>query len=70
MPPCTRAMVFPCSAACRDADAELHSLLCTRVEESAAAHLDRLWDELFYVAREPLKYQVAFEAVAGLLGRV
>ncbi|MFP6613690.1 MAG: DUF1592 domain-containing protein, partial [Pirellulales bacterium] len=28
-----------------------------------AAELDRLWAELFYVAREPLKYQIAFEQI-------
>jgi hypothetical protein len=33
------------------------------LDDRQAAHLDRLWDELFYVAREPLKYQVAFEQI-------
>ena len=33
------------------------------LNDRQAAHLDRLWDELFYVAREPLKYQVAFEQI-------
>ena len=33
------------------------------LNEGQAAELDQLWDELFYVAREPLKYQVAFEQI-------
>jgi hypothetical protein len=33
------------------------------LDDRQAAELDRLWDELFYVAREPLKYQVAFEQI-------
>ena len=33
------------------------------LNDGQAAHLDRLWDELLYVAREPLKYQVAFEQI-------
>ncbi|MFP6874623.1 MAG: DUF1592 domain-containing protein [Verrucomicrobiales bacterium] len=33
------------------------------LDDRQAAHLDRLWNELFYVAREPLKYQVAFEQI-------
>ena len=33
------------------------------LDDRQAAHLDRLWDELFYVAREPLKYQIAFEQI-------
>lgn len=33
------------------------------LNDQQAAQLDRLWDELFYVAREPLKYQVAFEQI-------
>ena len=33
------------------------------LDDRQVAHLDRLWDELFYVAREPLKYQVAFEQI-------
>ncbi|MFP6700742.1 MAG: DUF1592 domain-containing protein, partial [Planctomycetaceae bacterium] len=33
------------------------------LDDRQAANLDRLWDELFYVAREPLKYQVAFEQI-------
>jgi hypothetical protein len=28
-----------------------------------AAELDRMWDELFYVAQEPLRYEVAFEQI-------
>ena len=31
------------------------------LDEDQRAELDRLWDELNYVAREPLAYQVAFE---------
>ena len=31
------------------------------LNDHQAAELDQLWDELFYVAQEPLKYQVAFE---------
>ena len=33
------------------------------LDEEQIAELDRLWDELFYVAQEPLKYQVAFEQI-------
>ena len=33
------------------------------LNDRQATELDRLWDELFYVAREPLKYQVAFEQI-------
>lgn len=33
------------------------------LNDGQATELDRLWDELFYVAREPLKYQVAFEQI-------
>ncbi|MFL2480211.1 MAG: hypothetical protein ACJ0K4_11750 [Verrucomicrobiales bacterium] len=33
------------------------------LDDQQAAELDQLWDELFYVAREPLKYQVAFEQI-------
>ena len=33
------------------------------LDDRQAARLDRMWDELFYVAREPLKYQVAFEQI-------
>ena len=33
------------------------------LDDRQAAELDQLWDELFYVAREPLKYQVAFEQI-------
>ena len=33
------------------------------LNDRQAAELDQLWDELFYVAREPLKYQVAFEQI-------
>lgn len=33
------------------------------LDDLQAAELDRLWDELFFVAREPLKYQVAFEQI-------
>ncbi len=33
------------------------------LDEHQIAQLNRLWDELFYVAQEPLKYQVAFEQI-------
>ena len=33
------------------------------LSDEQAAELERLWDELFYVAKEPLKYQVAFEQI-------
>ena len=33
------------------------------LDDAQSAELDRLWDELFYVAQEPLKYQVAFEQI-------
>tara|TARA_Y100000766_G_scaffold99743_2_gene85109 strand:- start:3817 stop:7908 length:4092 start_codon:yes stop_codon:yes gene_type:complete len=33
------------------------------LNDRQADQLDQLWDELFYVAREPLKYQVAFEQI-------
>jgi len=33
------------------------------LDDRQAADLDGLWDELFYVAREPLKYEVAFEQI-------
>ena len=33
------------------------------LDDQQADELDQLWDELFYVAREPLKYQVAFEQI-------
>ena len=33
------------------------------LSDQEAAELERLWDELFYVAKEPLKYQVAFEQI-------
>ena len=33
------------------------------LNDHQAAELDQLWDELFYVAQEPLKYQVAFEQI-------
>ena len=33
------------------------------LDDRQAAELDRLWEELFFVAREPLKYQVAFEQI-------
>ena len=33
------------------------------LNDRQAVELDQLWDELFYVAREPLKYQVAFEQI-------
>ena len=33
------------------------------LDDREAVKLDRLWDELFYVAREPLKYRVAFEQI-------
>ena len=33
------------------------------LNDEQIAELDRLWDELFYVAKEPLKYQVAFEQI-------
>lgn len=33
------------------------------LDDRQAAELDQLWDELFYVAREPLKYQIAFEQI-------
>ena len=33
------------------------------LDDRQAAELDRLWAELFYVAREPLKYQIAFEQI-------
>lgn len=33
------------------------------LDDRQAAELNRLWNELFYVAREPLKYQVAFEQI-------
>lgn len=33
------------------------------LNEEQCRELDRLWDELFYVAQEPLKYQVAFEQI-------
>ena len=42
---------------------EDHHLRRLMLDDRQAAHLDRLWDELFYVAREPLKYQVAFEQI-------
>jgi hypothetical protein len=33
------------------------------LDDEQIKELDRLWDELFYVAKEPLKYQVAFEQI-------
>ena len=33
------------------------------LNDHQAAELDQLWDELSYVAQEPLKYQVAFEQI-------
>ena len=33
------------------------------LNDNQAAELDQLWDELSYVAQEPLKYQVAFEQI-------
>ena len=33
------------------------------LNDQEAEELDQLWNELFYVAREPLKYQVAFEQI-------
>ena len=33
------------------------------LDDNQAAELDQLWDELSYVAQEPLKYQVAFEQI-------
>jgi len=33
------------------------------LDDDQVAMLDRLWDELFYVSLEPLKYQVAFEQI-------
>jgi RNAse (barnase) inhibitor barstar len=33
------------------------------LNDDQARQLDRLWDELFYIAQEPLKYQVAFEQI-------
>ena len=33
------------------------------LNDHQAAELDQLWDELLYVAQEPLKYQVAFEQI-------
>ena len=33
------------------------------LNDNQADELDQLWDELFYVAQEPLKYQVAFEQI-------
>ena len=33
------------------------------LDDHQAAELDQLWDELSYVAQEPLKYQVAFEQI-------
>ena len=33
------------------------------LSDEQAAELDRMWDELFYVAQEPLRYEVAFEQI-------
>lgn len=33
------------------------------LDDDQAAGLDRLWDELFYVAQEPLRFEVAFEQI-------
>ncbi len=33
------------------------------LNDDQIAELDRMWDQLFYVAQEPLKYQVAFEQI-------
>jgi len=33
------------------------------LDDKQIAELNRLWDELFYVAKEPLKYEVAFEQI-------
>jgi hypothetical protein len=33
------------------------------LSDRQAAELDRMWDELFYVAQEPLRYEVAFEQI-------
>jgi hypothetical protein len=41
-------------------DDHLQRLMLNQAE---IAELDRLWDELFYISQEPLKYLVAFEQV-------
>ena len=33
------------------------------LSEAEAADLNRMWDELFFVAQEPLRYEVAFEQI-------
>ena len=33
------------------------------LSDEQAAELDRMWDELFYVTQEPLRYEVAFEQI-------
>jgi hypothetical protein len=42
---------------------EDHLLQRLMLDEAEIAELDRLWDELMYVSREPLQYLVAYEQI-------
>ncbi|MEZ5944515.1 MAG: DUF1592 domain-containing protein [Planctomycetaceae bacterium] len=42
---------------------EDHHLKRLMLDDSEAAEIDRLWDELLFIADEPLKYEVAFEQI-------